>query len=63
MAHLAGLADWLDLDAPLLVGNDPFDGLKYDEYARVYLPPRPGIGVERRVAEEDHAGRGSSRAG
>ena len=30
MAHLAGLADWLDLDSPLLVANDPFDGLRYD---------------------------------
>ena len=22
MAHLAGLADWLDLDGPLLIAND-----------------------------------------
>jgi L-alanine-DL-glutamate epimerase-like enolase superfamily enzyme len=47
MAHLAGLADWLDLDAPLLVRNDPFDGLQYDG-AYVGLPDRPGIGVVRR---------------
>ncbi len=45
MAHLAGLADWLDLDAPLLIANDPFDGLHYDENARIHLPQRPGIGV------------------
>jgi L-alanine-DL-glutamate epimerase-like enolase superfamily enzyme len=45
MAHLAGLADWLDLDAPLLIRNDPFSGLRYDEQARLHLPPRPGIGV------------------
>jgi L-alanine-DL-glutamate epimerase-like enolase superfamily enzyme len=45
MAHLAGLADWLDLDAPLLVSNDPFDGITYDEEACVHLPERPGIGV------------------
>lgn len=45
MAHLAGLADWLDLDAPLLISNDPFDGLRYDAGARVQLPARPGIGV------------------
>ncbi|HNT53744.1 MAG TPA: dipeptide epimerase [Anaerolineaceae bacterium] len=45
MAHLAGLADWLDLDAPMLISNDPFDGLKYDEKANVSLPDRPGIGV------------------
>ncbi len=47
MAHLAGLADWLDLDAPLLVRNDPFDGLQYDG-ARIRLPARPGIGAQRR---------------
>jgi len=48
MAHLASLADWLDLDAPLLVANDPFDGVLYDNQARVHLPNRPGIGVVRR---------------
>jgi L-alanine-DL-glutamate epimerase-like enolase superfamily enzyme len=44
-AHLAGLADWLDLDAPLLITNDPFDGVQYDRNARMTLPDRPGIGV------------------
>lgn len=48
MAHLMGLADWLDLDAPWLVGNDPFDGLRFDELGRVHLPDRPGIGAVRR---------------
>lgn len=48
MAHLAGLADWLDLDGPLLVANDPFDGLRYDEHGGVHLPPRSGIGVTLR---------------
>lgn len=45
MAHLAGLADWLDLDAPLLIRNDPFRGVTYDVQARIQLPDRPGIGV------------------
>jgi L-alanine-DL-glutamate epimerase-like enolase superfamily enzyme len=54
MAHLAGLADWIDLDAPLLIANDPFDGLRYDQGARIHLPERPGIGVVRR---EDREGR------
>ena len=45
MAHLAGLADWLDLDAPLLIADDPFEGLTYDEAARVYVPERAGIGA------------------
>lgn len=48
MAHLAGLADWLDLDAPLLVANDPFDGLAYDSHGQIHLPERPGIGVIQR---------------
>jgi len=48
MAHLAGLADWLDLDAPLLIANDPFDGLTYDESAQVHVPGRTGIGAAMR---------------
>ena len=40
-----GLADWLDLDAPWLVADDPFDGLTYDDAGRVHVPDRPGIGV------------------
>ena len=42
----------IDLDAPLLVANDPFDGLRYDKHACIHLPERPGIGVmlrERQV--------------
>ncbi|MCX8026079.1 MAG: dipeptide epimerase, partial [Thermanaerothrix sp.] len=45
MAHLAALADWLDLDAPLLIANDPFEGLKYDAEGRIQIPERPGVGV------------------
>jgi L-alanine-DL-glutamate epimerase-like enolase superfamily enzyme len=45
MAHLAGLADWIDLDAPLLIADDPFDGLTYGDDARVRVPERPGIGA------------------
>jgi L-alanine-DL-glutamate epimerase-like enolase superfamily enzyme len=47
MAHLGGLAEWLDLDAPMLINNDPFDGVTYDEHATLNLPERPGIGVVR----------------
>ena len=49
MTHLSGLADWLDLDAPLLIKNDPFLGVTYDENNVLHLPERAGIGVERRV--------------
>jgi L-alanine-DL-glutamate epimerase-like enolase superfamily enzyme len=48
MLHLASLADWLDLDAPLLVADDPFAGATYDLEAGMHLPERPGIGVRLR---------------
>jgi L-alanine-DL-glutamate epimerase-like enolase superfamily enzyme len=48
MAHLSGLADWIDLDAPLLIANDPFEGLDYDRHGRIRVPDRPGIGVLRK---------------
>lgn len=48
MSHLAGLADWLDLDASLLVSNDPFEGMSFDETATVRVTDRPGIGVRLR---------------
>lgn len=48
MAHLTGLADWLDLDAPLLIANDPFAGVQYDEAYCLHLPQRPGIGIVRK---------------
>ncbi|MGC8782501.1 MAG: enolase C-terminal domain-like protein, partial [Anaerolineae bacterium] len=47
MAHLAGLADWLDLDAPLLISNDPFEGIRYGPDLHVHLPERAGIGAVR----------------
>lgn len=49
MAHLAGLADWVDLDSPLLISNDPFDGVRYDERGGVHVPDRPGIGAVLRA--------------
>ena len=45
MAHLSGLAEWLDLDAPLLIANDPFNGLQIDAHAQIHLSDLPGIGV------------------
>jgi L-alanine-DL-glutamate epimerase-like enolase superfamily enzyme len=44
-AHLAPLCDQLDLDGPLLIGNDPFVGLKY-EGANLTLPDGAGLGVK-----------------
>ncbi|MCA9979018.1 MAG: dipeptide epimerase [Chloroflexota bacterium] len=45
MAHFAGLAEWLDLDGPLLISNDPFTGVTFDEHAGLHMPERPGIGA------------------
>ena len=45
MAHLMGLAEWIDLDAPMLVSNDPFEGIRYEKGAAVVVPDRPGVGV------------------
>ena len=46
-AHLALLCDLADLDAPLLIHNDPFSGLTY-RGSVVILPPGSGIGAVRR---------------
>ena len=46
-AHLAPLCEYADLDGPLLIANDPFVGLAYDD-ARLVLPVTPGLGVTRR---------------
>jgi L-Ala-D/L-Glu epimerase len=45
-AHLAPLCDYVDLDGPLLIANDPFRGVRY-EGANLILPDGPGLGVER----------------
>jgi L-alanine-DL-glutamate epimerase-like enolase superfamily enzyme len=52
MAHLSAFADWLDLDAPLLIADDPFAGVTYDERAQIHLPQRPGIGVICKMRDE-----------
>jgi len=44
-AHIAPLADYADLDGPLLITNDPFVGLRY-EGARMILPDGPGLGLQ-----------------
>ncbi len=43
-AHLAPLADWIDIDGPLLIANDPFEGVCFDG-AVPRLPDGPGLGV------------------
>lgn len=51
MAHLCGLAEWIDLDAPLLIANDPFEGITYDKNLRIRVPERPGLGVILKTVE------------
>lgn len=46
-AHLAPLCDYLDLDGPLLIRNDPFQGVRY-QGAQLSLPDLPGLGVTAR---------------
>ena len=45
-AHLAPLCDYADLDGPLLIKNDPYQGVRFDG-ARLILPDGPGLGVTR----------------
>lgn len=45
--HLAPLADWVDLDGPALLAEDPFVGPTL-ERGRIGLNSRPGLGVEPR---------------
>ena len=47
-AHLAPLCDYADLDGPLLIANDPFEGVRYHG-ARLALPQQPGLGVARKA--------------
>lgn len=45
-AQLAPLADWADLDGPLLISNDPFHGITYQK-GKIILNDLPGNGVEK----------------
>ncbi len=52
-AHLSPLVDFADLDGPLLVGDDPFEGVRF-EGGKLLLPDRPGLGVRRRNGNDNH---------
>ncbi|MDX1661440.1 MAG: dipeptide epimerase [Gemmatimonadota bacterium] len=47
-AHLAPLADWVDLDGHLLLSDDPFEGLRLEDGRVLPDPEAPGLGVRRR---------------
>ena len=58
MAHLAGLADWVDLDGNLLVRDDPFSGVAVERGGRLVLPELAGLGATRRDGDataSDHS--------
>lgn len=46
-AHIAPLCQHVDLDGPLLIDDDPFEGVLHRE-GRLLLPDRPGLGLVAR---------------
>lgn len=48
-AHLAPLCDYADLDGPLLIRDDPYQGVRY-EGANLILSELPGLGVRLKPA-------------
>lgn len=44
-AHLAPLADFLDLDGNLLISNNPFEGGAQVVNGKISLPDGPGLGI------------------
>ena len=45
-AQLAPLTDWIDLDGPLLIKNNLFEGVKFID-GKIILNDLPGIGVKK----------------
>ena len=43
-AHLAPLAEWVDLDGNVLISNDPFVGAE-NKNGEMFLNDKPGLGV------------------
>lgn len=46
-AHISGLFDFADLDGAMLLADDPFAGVGYED-GRILLPAEPGLGVRPR---------------
>jgi L-alanine-DL-glutamate epimerase-like enolase superfamily enzyme len=46
-AQISGLIDFVDLDGAMLLADDPFEGIGYEE-GRIFLSDAPGLGVEPR---------------
>jgi L-alanine-DL-glutamate epimerase-like enolase superfamily enzyme len=43
-AQIAGYADYLDLDGPLLLRDDPYRGV-INDFGKLRFPDRPGLGI------------------
>lgn len=48
MSHLSSLADWVDLDGPFLMKNNPFEDLSLQN-GSIRLPRNVGIGVNLKI--------------
>jgi L-Ala-D/L-Glu epimerase len=46
-AHISGLVDLVDLDGAMLLADDPFEGIGYEE-GRLIFSDEPGLGVRPR---------------
>jgi L-alanine-DL-glutamate epimerase-like enolase superfamily enzyme len=46
-AQISGLFDFVDLDGAMLLADDPFEGIGYEE-GRILLSENPGLGVDPR---------------
>ncbi len=44
-SELSGWADWVDLDGPLLIDNDPFSGVSYKN-GMIVQHETPGLGID-----------------
>ncbi|HET9334207.1 MAG TPA: dipeptide epimerase [Gemmatimonadota bacterium] len=51
-AHLAPLADWVDLDGHLLLSDDPFEGLRLEAGRVLPDPEAPGLGIRPAASRE-----------
>lgn len=47
-AQLAPLADWVDLDGPFMIRNNPFETPTLKN-GKIQLTPSPGIGVVKKL--------------
>ena len=45
IAHLLPLIDHVDMDGPLLLGEDVATGIKYD-YGKISYSDQPGLGIQ-----------------